>query len=63
VGQTDRWALPDEPGPDVTQVYDRCGQRWERDGNYWRCHRTHLIWRNLLVNEGPLTRQPPQVSP
>jgi hypothetical protein len=31
------WALPPEPGPEITAVWDRGGCRWDRDApGHWR---------------------------
>jgi hypothetical protein len=70
------WALPSEPGPEVTELWDRHGCHWQRDapghwllveyadageGLFW-----HLVipcvspWRALLAEHGPLSAVPPE---
>jgi hypothetical protein len=70
------WELPPEPGPEVTELWDRHGCHWRRDvpghwllvehadageGLFW-----HLVipcvspWRALLAEHGPLSAVPPE---
>ena len=58
--------LVDEPGPEVAEVYDRAGDRWERSGadrSYkgWIFPKSGALisWRGLRTEYGPLTLTPP----
>jgi hypothetical protein len=63
-----RWAVPEQPGPEVEQVWDAAGTRWVRvfhpDGDGWRCtdpevDQWPVEWEDLLTNRGPLSATPP----
>lgn len=68
--QPGRWQLPPEPGPEVTELWDREGVRWERTAPHtWsrsqELHRpwwmrTH--WLRLLHQRGPLSATPPETA-
>jgi hypothetical protein len=54
-----RWALPDEPGPEVTAVRDRDGRRWYYGGRGWIYQNFVFPWVQLLRDLGPLTDATP----
>jgi hypothetical protein len=49
------WALPDEPGPEVTAIRDARGRRWDRDAIGWTYQNYAFPWVQLLRDLGPLT--------
>ena len=53
-----RWALPDEPGPEVTAVRDRDGDVWYRTVDGWKLNPDPMYvgdtWAQVLQN-APLT--------
>lgn len=54
-----RWALPDEPGPEVTAVRNAAGGTWDRDGRGWTYQNFAFPWVQLLRDLGPLTDATP----
>jgi hypothetical protein len=58
------WALPPEPGPEVTELWDRDGWRWELDAaeGGWVHEDTGeiCIWSELLAEYGPLSTVEPE---
>jgi hypothetical protein len=58
-----RWALPDEPGPEVTAVRDRLGRTWSRVRGLplWGSPETGSVlpFIDLLDHYGPLTDATP----
>lgn len=60
-----RWALPDEPGPEVTAVRDQDGCLWRRVHNGWQMERGPgrlqpiERWWKLVSNHGPVTDATP----
>jgi hypothetical protein len=54
-----RWALPDEPGPEVTAVRDRDGRRWYRERRGWTHQNFAFPWVQILRDLGPLTDATP----
>jgi hypothetical protein len=53
------WALPDEPGPEVTTVRDREGRRWYRERRGWTHQNFAFPWIQILRDLGPLTDATP----
>ncbi|MET7949257.1 hypothetical protein [Micromonospora sp. NPDC005324] len=57
-----RRPLVDEPGPDVTEVWDGQTDRWQRAGDGWRvCEDdkgSELAWQDLVEMWGPIFLQP-----
>lgn len=57
-----RRPLVDEPGPEVTEVWDGLTDRWQRSGDGWRfCEDdegSELAWRKLVEMWGPIFLQP-----
>jgi hypothetical protein len=50
------WALPDEPGPEVTAVRTCFGTRYVRAGDAWSAVKHHGVFRwDELIRYGPLT--------
>src|SRR5256885_15663507 len=58
-----RWALPDEPGPEVTALQDRLGRTWPRVRGLplWGSPETGSVlpFVDLLDHYGPLTDATP----
>jgi hypothetical protein len=70
------WALPSEPGPEVTELWDRHGCHWQRDApGHWLLVRWadagegrvwHPVvpcvspWQALVAEHGPLSAVPPE---
>jgi hypothetical protein len=54
-----RWALPDEPGPEVTAIRDRDGRRWYRERRGWTHQNFAFPWVQILRDLGPLTDATP----
>lgn len=70
VAQT--WAMPDEPAPAITRVWDNGGYRWDRmttgtaaePSYHWRSVvGQELLWPDLLGQEGPITTRRPAPTP
>jgi hypothetical protein len=60
------WALPPEPGPEVVELWDQGGERWERSDDEdapdgWVRDRGEGVyeWAEMLMH-GPLSAVPPE---
>jgi hypothetical protein len=60
------WELPPEPGPEVTELWDKGGERWERSDDEdtpdgWVRDRGEGVyeWAEMLMH-GPLSAVPPE---
>lgn len=60
------WALPLEPGPEVTTVWSSHGARWDRDttrAGWWLNVRTgnRMSWQSLLATAVWLSTEQPEI--
>jgi hypothetical protein len=62
------WALPPEPGPEVTELWDKGGEHWERSDDEdtpdgWVRDRGEGVWEWAeMLMHGPLSAVPPELD-